>query len=68
MGLRSKVMMFVGAIMIAICLFVNLPVSFGVWLVLFLFSMFIAGAGAVLAIIELAKSIKEEAESKAKSQ
>ena len=51
-------LMFLGAILIAILLFVNL--KFTLWVTLFLASIAIAAVGAVLAIIDLAKKIKQE--------
>lgn len=51
-------LMFLGAILMAILLFVNL--KFTLWVTLFLASIAVAGVGAVLAIIDLAKKIKQE--------
>ena len=51
-------LMFLGAILIAVLLFVNL--KFTIWVTLFLASIAIAAVGAVLSIIELAKKIKQE--------
>ena len=51
-------LMFLGAILIAILLFVNL--KFTLWVTLFLASIAIAAVGAVLSIIDLAKKIKQE--------
>ena len=51
-------LMFLGAILIAVLLFVNL--KFTIWVTLFLASIAIAAVGAVLSILELAKKIKQE--------
>ena len=51
-------LMFLGAILMAILLFVNL--KFTLWVTLFLASIAVAAVGAVLAIIDLAKKIKQE--------
>ena len=51
-------LMFLGALLMAILLFVNL--KFTLWVTLFLASIAVAGVGAVLAIIDLAKKIKKE--------
>ena len=50
--------MFLGAILIAVLLFINL--KFALWATLFGISVLIAATGAVLQIIDLSKRIKEE--------
>lgn len=60
MGKPGMITMFVGAVLVAIMLFGNFNISFGVWVTLFLISMLVAATGAVLSIIELAKKIKLE--------
>lgn len=51
-------LMFLGAILIAILLFINL--DFALWVSLFLASIAISAVGVVISIIELAKKIKAE--------
>lgn len=51
-------LMFLGAILIAVLLFINL--KFALWATLFGISVLIAATGAVLQIIDLSKRIKEE--------
>jgi uncharacterized protein (DUF983 family) len=53
-------MMFIGAVMLAIFMYVDLKLTFGLWLTGFIISMLIAGAGAVTLIIYLAKGIRDE--------
>lgn len=52
--------MFIGAVLIALLLFINFPISFSVWVTLFIVSMVIAGSGTVLSIVELGKKIKAD--------
>lgn len=56
--------MFIGAVMLAIFMFVDLKVDFGLWIIGFLISMIIAASGAVTLIFYLAKGIKADKASK----
>ena len=58
------VLMFIGAVMLAIFMFVDLKVDFGLWIIGFLISMIIAASGAVTLIFYLAKGIKADKASK----
>lgn len=58
------VLMFIGAIMLAIFMYANLQLTFGLWLAGFIISMLVAGSGAVTLIIYLAKGIRDEKISK----
>ena len=60
MKTRGIVLMFIGAVMLAFFMYVNIPMNFGVWLTGFLISMLIAASGAIMLIFHLAKGIKEE--------
>ena len=60
MKTRGITLMFIGAVMIAFFMYVNIPMNFGLWLTCFLISMLIAASGAVMVIFHLAKRIKEE--------
>lgn len=60
MNKPGVLLMFLGAVLIALLLFINFPISFGVWVTLFIVSMVIAGIGTVLSIIELGKKIKAD--------
>ena len=60
MKTRGITLMFIGALMIAFFMYVNIPINFGLWLTCFLISMLIAASGAVMVIIYLAKGIKED--------
>lgn len=60
MKTRGITLMFVGAVMIAFFMYVNIPMNFGIWLTGFLISMIIAASGAVMVIVHLAKGIKED--------
>lgn len=53
-------MMFIGAIIMAVFLFVEIKMSFVLWLAGFLIGMMIATVGAISGIIHLAKSIKAD--------
>ena len=53
-------LMFIGAVMLAIFLYVDMQISFGLWLTGFIISMFVAGSGAITMIIYLAKGIKAD--------
>lgn len=60
MNKPGVLLMFFGAVLIALLLFISFPISFGVWVTLFIVSMVIAGIGTVLSIIELGKKIKAD--------
>lgn len=64
MGKPGILTMFLGAILIAIFLLIDLNLNFKVWVICFLISLLVAAIGAVMSIIELAKKIKEEKASK----
>ena len=53
-------LMFIGAVMIAILMFAKLPIDFGLWIVLYLIGMVVAGSGIVVLLIYLAKGIKAD--------
>ncbi|RHW35883.1 hypothetical protein D1B33_12350 [Lysinibacillus yapensis] len=53
-------LMFIGIVLIAIFTLTGLELSFTAWLIGFLFSLVVSGAGIVLLIIYLAKAIKAE--------
>ena len=53
-------LMFIGAVMLAIFLYVDMQISFGLWLTGFLISMLVAGTGAITMIVYLAKGIKAD--------
>ncbi|PZX04637.1 hypothetical protein C7437_104149 [Psychrobacillus insolitus] len=54
------VLMFIGAVMLATFMFVDLKVDFGLWITGFLISMIVAASGAVTLIFYLAKGIKAD--------
>ena len=60
MKTRGIALMFIGAVMLAFFMYVNIPMNFGLWLTGFLISMLIAASGAVMLIVYLAKGIKAE--------
>ena len=60
MKTRGMALMFIGAVMLAFFMYVNIPMNFGLWLTGFLISMLIAASGAVMLIVYLAKGIKAE--------
>ena len=60
MKTRGITLMFIGAMMLAFFMYVNIPMNFGIWLTGFLISMIIAASGAVIVIVHLAKGIKED--------
>lgn len=60
MNKPGVLLMFLGAVLIALLLFINFPISFGIWVTLFIVSMVIAGIGTVLSIVELGKKIKAD--------
>lgn len=64
MDKRGMFLMFIGAILLAIFSFVNLPISVGLWVTLFVISLLIACIGTIMCIVTLAKSIKKDYEAK----
>ena len=60
MGKPGILMMFLGAILIAIFLLIDFKLSFQVWVICFLISLLVAAIGAIMSILELAKKIKAE--------
>ena len=60
MKILGAVLMFIGAVMLAIFMFADLTMNFGFWITGFLISMVIAGSGTVMLIIYLAKGIKAD--------
>ena len=63
---NGVVLMFVGAIAMAIFLLVDMNLSFGLWAAGFIWAMVTSAVGAVLGIIYLLRKIKEEKEEKEK--
>ena len=57
LGKRAITVMFIGAVLLAIFLFVPLDMEFGLWVTCFIISMIIAAVGAVMALISLIKSM-----------
>lgn len=60
MGKPGILTMFLGAVLIALVLLIDLNISFNTWLILFLISVAVAVIGTIMSIVELAKKIKEE--------
>lgn len=60
MKTRGIVLMFIGAVMLAFFMYVNIPMSFSLWITGFLISMLVAASGAVMLIVYLAKGIKAD--------
>ena len=60
MKTRGTVLMFIGALMLAFFMYVNIPMSFALWMTGFIISMLVAATGAVMLMIYLAKGIKED--------
>lgn len=60
MGKPGILTMFLGAVLIAIVLLIDLNISFTTWLILFLISILVAVIGTIMSIVELAKKIKAE--------
>ena len=60
MGKPGVLIMFLGAVLIALVLLIDLNISFNTWLILFLISVAVATIGTIMSIVELAKKIKEE--------
>lgn len=58
--------MFIGIVLIAIFTLTDIQMSFNFWLIGFLISLLVSGAGIVLLIVDLAKAIREEKLSKGK--
>lgn len=56
--------MFIGAVMLAVFMFADLTMDFGLWITGFLISMLVAISGTVTLIIYLAKRIKADKASK----
>ena len=52
--------MFIGAVMLAVFMYVDMQISFGLWLTGFIISMLVAGSGAITMIVYLAKGIKAD--------
>ncbi|WP_277587034.1 hypothetical protein [Psychrobacillus antarcticus] len=64
MKVTGTVLMFIGAVMLAIFMFADLTMNFGLWITGFLISMLAAISGTVTLIIYLAKGIKSDKASK----
>lgn len=64
MDRRGMALMFIGAIFIGVLMFIDLPLSFTVWAVLFVIGLVIAAFGTIICIIQLGKSIRADYESK----
>ena len=64
MDRRGMTLMFIGAIFIGVLMFIDLPLSFAAWAVLFVIGLVIAAAGTIICIIQLGKSIKADYEAK----
>ena len=60
MGKPGILTMFLGAVLIALVLLIDLNISFNTWFILFLISVAVAVIGTIMSIVELAKKIKEE--------
>ncbi|WP_419959997.1 hypothetical protein [Psychrobacillus sp. BM2] len=60
MKIPGAVLMFIGAVMLAIFMFADLTMDFGLWITGFLISMVVAITGTVMLIIYLAKGIKAD--------
>ena len=60
MKTRGIVLMFIGALMLAFFMYVNIPMSFALWMTGFIIGMLVAATGAVMLMIYLAKGIKED--------
>ena len=64
MKITGAVLMFIGAVMLAIFIFADLSMDFGLWVTGFSISTLVAVLGTVTLIIYLAKSIKADKTSK----
>ena len=60
MGKPGILTMFLGAVLIALVLLIDLNISFNTWLILFLISIAVAVIGTIMSIAELVKKIKAE--------
>jgi len=60
MGKPGILMMFLGAVLIALVLLIDLNISFNTWLILFLISIAVAAIGTIMSMVELFKKIKAE--------
>jgi hypothetical protein len=59
-------LMFIGIVMIAIFTLADIQLSFTAWLIGFLLSLVVSGAGIIMLIVYLFKEIKAEKQSKNK--
>lgn len=66
MDRRGMLLMFIGAILLAVLLLMNLPISFTVWISLFIPTLLIAATGTIICIVSLGKSIKADYDAKKK--
>ena len=60
MGKPGILTMFLGAVLIALVLLIDLNISFNTWLILFLISIAVAAIGTIMSMVELLKKIKAE--------
>ena len=60
MGKPGILTMFLGAVLIALVLLIDLNISFNTWLILFLISIAVAAIGTIMSMVELFKKIKAE--------
>ena len=60
MGKPGILTMFLGAVLIALVLLIDLNISFNTWLLLFLISIAVASIGTIMSMVELFKKIKAE--------
>ena len=60
MGKPGILTMFLGAVLIALVLLIDLNISFNTWLLLFLISIAVAAIGTIMSMVELFKRIKAE--------
>ena len=60
MGKPGILTMFLGAVLIALVLLIDLNISFNTWLLLFLISIAVAAIGTIMSMVELFKKIKAE--------
>lgn len=60
MGKKGTLTMFIGAVIIAVLMFIDLPLNFGVWATLFIIGMIVAASGAIMSIASLSRKIKED--------
>ncbi|KGR84537.1 hypothetical protein [Lysinibacillus odysseyi] len=64
----GSVLMFIGAVMLAIFMYADLKLTFGLWATGFIISMLIAAVGAITLIIYFAKGIRDDNRSKNSSK